>query len=58
MIDGAVHRFLQEYYPYWLEAMSLVGEIAEAITMMMKLERLIDESRVRCDAGVILTLKI
>ena len=53
-----MHSFLQEYYPYWLEAMSLVGEIPEAITMMMKLERLIDESRVRCDAGVILTPKI
>jgi len=40
-----VHRFLQEYCPYWLEAMSLVGKIPEAMTMMMKLESLIDEKK-------------
>jgi NACHT domain len=44
--DGPVHRFVQEYCPYWLEAMSLVGKIPEAMAIMMKLESLIDVSTV------------
>ena len=44
--DGPVYRFLRKSCLYWLEAMSLVGKIPEAITMMMKLESLIDVSRV------------
>lgn len=33
--DGRpVHRFFKEYCPYWLEAMSLVGKMPEAMIMM------------------------
>ena len=42
--DGLVHNFLQQYCPYWLEVMSLCGKIPEAITVMNKLERLIQVS--------------
>ena len=45
--DGSVHHFLRKYYPYWLEAMSLVGKIPEAMAMMTKLESLIDVSTVK-----------
>lgn len=45
--NGPVHYFLQEYCLHWLEAMSLVGKIPEGITMIMKLEKLIDVSYVR-----------
>jgi hypothetical protein len=44
--DGAVHHFLRKYCPYWLEAMSLVGKIPEAMTMLIKLESLIDVSTI------------
>jgi NACHT domain/Heterokaryon incompatibility protein (HET) len=56
--DGPVHRFLQEYFPYWLEAMSLVGKIPEAMIMMMNLRSLIDVSRIGCSAGNVLTHEI
>jgi hypothetical protein len=56
--DGPVHRFLQEYYLYWMEAMGLTGKVAEAITMMMKLESLIDVSMIRRSAGDILKREI
>jgi hypothetical protein len=52
--DGPVHRFLQKYFPYWLEAMSLVGKIPEAMTMIMKLESVINVSRFSCGAGDVL----
>ena len=53
--DGPVHRFLREYFPYWLEATSLIGRIPEAITKMTKLERLIDVSMVIRSAREVLT---
>ena len=53
--DGPVHRFLREYCPYWLEAMSLIGRVIEAINMMIKLESLIDVSRVTKSARHVLT---
>lgn len=37
--------------------MSLVGKMPEVITMMMKLESLIDVSKVTCVAGNVLTPK-
>jgi hypothetical protein len=39
--NGPVHRFLREYCPYWLEVMSIIGKIPEAITMMMRLESMV-----------------
>jgi hypothetical protein len=56
--DGPVHRFLREYCIYWLEAMSLVGKIPEAITMMMKLESLVDVSLVHNSARDVLKREI
>ena len=44
--DGPVYRFLRKSCLYWLEAISLIGKIPEAITIIMKLESLIDISRV------------
>jgi hypothetical protein len=56
--DGSVHRFLQECCLYWLEAMSLVGKLPEAMMMMMRLESLIDVSIVHESAGDILKREI
>ena len=53
--DGPVHRFLREYFPYWLEVMSLIGKIPEALTMMMRLESMINVSRVCLSARNVLT---
>ena len=39
--DGTVHTFLRKYCPYWLEVMSLINKIPEAMTTMIKLENLI-----------------
>ena len=44
--DGPVHQFIQNYCLYWLEVMSLIGEIPKATTMMIKLENLVDVSMI------------
>jgi hypothetical protein len=41
--DGdLVHDFLQRYFLYWLEAMSLMGEASESIRMIISLQSLTD----------------
>ena len=54
MDDGPVHRFLRASCAYWLEAMSLIGRVSEAIIIMMKLESLIDVSGAIRGAGHVL----
>ena len=36
--DGPVHMFLQEHWLYWLEALSLMRKISEAILATISLE--------------------
>jgi Heterokaryon incompatibility protein (HET) len=43
---GRVHIFLQQHCPHWLEAMSLIKRIPEAIMMMRMLESLIEVSTI------------
>jgi len=38
--DGEVHRFLQEHFLHWLEALSILGRTAESLAMIMALEAL------------------
>lgn len=45
LVDGGlIHHFLRASCAYWLEAMSLMGRVTEAISMMIKLQGLIDVS--------------
>ena len=39
--DDQVHQFLHLYILYWLEAMSLIGQIPESITMISSLQLLV-----------------
>lgn len=43
---GTIHEFLQRYYLHWLEAMSLVGKMSEAVLMVVKVRDMLknDES--------------
>ena len=34
---GIIHEFFQKYYLYWLEAMSLLGKVSDAVLMVAKL---------------------
>lgn len=43
---GPVHSLLRQHCVYWLEAMGLISKIPEAVTMMIKLESLIDVSEI------------
>jgi hypothetical protein len=45
--DGPVYTFLQQYWPYWLEVMSLIHKLPEAMSAMRKFEGLLSVSR-RC----------
>lgn len=56
--DGPVHRFLEVYCAYWLEAMSLIGRVMEAITVIRQLSSLIDVSRAAQGRRHILTSAI
>ncbi len=38
---GIVHKFLQEKFLHWLEALSLLGSMSEGGLAMLKLERLL-----------------
>ena len=40
--DSEVYDFLQNYFLYWLEAMSLIQKAAESIRMIISLQLLID----------------
>ena len=42
--DSKVYDFLQEYFLYWLEAMSLIQEASESIRIIISLQSLIDVS--------------
>lgn len=44
--NGPVHSFLRRYCLYWLEVMSLISKIPEAITVMRKLKDLIQVSMI------------
>lgn len=46
---GDVYHFLQRYCPYWLELMSIVGKLAEAMAMMMNVESLVIERSASID---------
>jgi hypothetical protein len=39
---GQVHVFLQEHWLHWLEAMSLLGNTTESITMIITLQSILD----------------
>jgi hypothetical protein len=42
LVDGdTVHIFLQQHLLHWLEAMSLMGEMAQCVRLLAKLQRLI-----------------
>ncbi|OCK79260.1 hypothetical protein K432DRAFT_252439, partial [Lepidopterella palustris CBS 459.81] len=41
-----VHRFLQKYLLYWLEAMSLTGEVYEGVHMINSLQALTDSNEI------------
>ena len=42
--DSRVYDFLLQYLPYWLEVVSLIGKIPEAMGTMRKLENLVEVS--------------
>lgn len=47
--DGSiVHEFFQRYYLYWLEAMSLIGKISEAVLMVAKIGGMLRVSPPNC----------
>ena len=39
--DAQVHQFLQEYFLYWLEAISLMGKTAEGVLAITSLESIV-----------------
>ncbi|CAG9950917.1 unnamed protein product [Clonostachys rosea f. rosea IK726] len=46
--DGIVHRFLKTKYLYWLEALSLLRSIPEAVAALTKLETLLVKPNEPC----------
>jgi hypothetical protein len=46
--DGLLHQFLKQHYLHWLEAMSLIGKVAEAVRMVTRLEKEINVSSWLC----------
>jgi hypothetical protein len=36
--DGEIHQFLQSYFLYWLEALSLIGEVSAGVLLLHSLE--------------------
>ena len=56
--DGPVYHFLREYCPYWLEAMSLIGKIPEAIAVMIKLESFLDVSTATGTLGMYFNVRL
>ena len=45
--DGPVYTFLQQYCPFWVEVMSLIRKLPEAVGVMRKLEGFISVSENR-----------
>ncbi|MCJ1464442.1 hypothetical protein MMC07_003055 [Pseudocyphellaria aurata] len=43
--DGLVYLFLQKYFLYWLEAMSLINKASDSINMISRLRLLTDPDR-------------
>jgi hypothetical protein len=41
---GAVHNFLQKHFLHWLEALSLIGNMSDGVTMVRTLESLLGVS--------------
>jgi len=39
--DGEIHQFLQQHFLHWLESLSLLGKISDAVKMIRKLHDLI-----------------
>lgn len=44
--DSCVHRFLSKYVSCWMEVVSLIGKLPEAMGIMRKLERLVEVSMI------------
>jgi hypothetical protein len=44
--NGQVHTFLQKYFLYWLEALSLIGRISEGVLALRILESLTVSDRI------------
>ena len=36
--NGQLHKFLKEHFPYWLEALSLIGNMSDGVVMMRTLK--------------------
>jgi hypothetical protein len=51
--NGQVHMFLQKHFVYWLEALSLIGEISRCILMINEVEGLIVSEVYGCFVFVI-----
>jgi hypothetical protein len=43
--DKEIHQFLQKYFLYWLEALSLIGKVSEGVIAIASLESSIQVSR-------------
>ncbi|KAL2040688.1 hypothetical protein N7G274_006667 [Stereocaulon virgatum] len=43
--DGLIHVFIQQYFLYWLEALSLAGKLSEGIHAIRTLEDIVDASQ-------------
>jgi hypothetical protein len=43
--DGEIYQFLQKYFLYWLEALSLIGKVSEGVIAITSLESSIPVSR-------------
>jgi hypothetical protein len=42
--DGQIHKFIQEHFLHWLEALSLIGKISEGVFMITMLQSLLTVS--------------
>jgi hypothetical protein len=45
--NGKVHKFLQNHFLHWIEALALIGQLAEGILMIRDLESKINVSILR-----------
>ncbi|KAL8296169.1 hypothetical protein RB600_001589 [Gaeumannomyces tritici] len=45
--NSDVHNFLQQYFLYWIEALSLCGAISDGVLAVARLERLLKHTRQR-----------
>lgn len=42
--NGQVHKFLEEHFLYWLEALSLIRKMSDGVVMMRTLESILTVS--------------